>query len=92
MAESGVSKYKWLIGPLITLIMVAGGLVVSWTTTKAAVAEMQKDVAKMEQKAENLENKIHDIELKTAVDSSILQSLQSDVTEIKKDVKKLLEH
>ena len=89
--DTNGNKWKWLVGPVITLAIVLAGFIASWATTKTAVAEIQKDVAKIEQQADELENKVHELEVKGAIDSSVLQNLQSDVAEIKSDVKKLLE-
>lgn len=89
--NSGLSKWKWLVGPIITLAIVAAGFIASWSTTRAAVAEVQKDQVKLEETIDGLEEKVHDVELKTAVDSSILEQLRKDVGEIKSDVKKILE-
>lgn len=88
---NGVSKWKWVIGPFITLFLVGVGFFASWTTMKVSIFEIQKDLINIEQKTESIQDKVHDLEIKGAVDASVLKEVQKDVNEIKNDVKKLLE-
>jgi peptidoglycan hydrolase CwlO-like protein len=86
------AKRDWtrLLGVGITIVVLVAGIITSWATNKAAVAEIQKDQAKIEKRIEKAETDIHDVQLKAVHDSSILESVKEDVTEIKQDVKRLL--
>ena len=89
--ENSAPKWKWLVGPAITLVIVFAGFIASWATVQATVATVQEDVAKIEKKTDQLEDKVHDLEVKGAVDESLLKRIQEDINEIKRDIKKMLE-
>jgi hypothetical protein len=85
-------KRDWtrLIGLGITIIVLIAGIITSWATNNAAVAEIQRDQVKIEERVEKAESNLHDVQLKAVHDSSVLESVKEDVQEIKQDVKTLL--
>lgn len=85
------SKWRWLIGPFITILIVCVGFVGQWVSTRVALAEAQKDISVTEAKVEKIEAKVHNVEINAATNNSVLQSVKEDVSEIKNDVKRLLE-
>lgn len=90
MAENS-SKWRWLIGPAITILIVGIGFIGQWASTKVALAEAQKDIVSTEQRVTKVEDKVRDVELDAATKNSVLKSVKEDVSEIKNDVKRLLE-
>jgi peptidoglycan hydrolase CwlO-like protein len=84
-------SWKSYISAIITVAVLVAGIVGSWYTNKAKVDELTRDYAKIEKRVDAAEAKIHEIELKVAVDSSILATVKEDIAEIKSDVKTLLE-
>ena len=89
-AEKPKRDWTKLLGTIITVVVLSTGIVASWATNSAAVDELQRNQAKLEQRIEKAETKIHDIELKAVADGSLLQAVKEDITEIKQDVKTLL--
>lgn len=78
------------LGIGITIIVLIAGIITSWATNNAAVAEIQRNQTKVEQRIEKAEENIHDVQLKAVAESSTLKTVQADVAEIKADVKELL--
>lgn len=84
--------WKNYISAIITVAVLVAGIVGSWYTNKAKVDELGRNYAKIEERVTAAEAKIHEIELKVAVDASLMQIVKEDVAEIKRDVKRLLEN
>jgi len=71
---------------IITVLVLGAGIVASWSVTRSELQAAQEDIEKLEK----VKEKVYEIELKAAAESSDLQALKDDVKEIKEDVKKLL--
>ena len=78
------------IGVGVTIFVLIAGMITSWATNNADVAEMKRNHAKLEQRVDGAEDNIHDVQLNAVAESTTLKKVQDDVTEIKKDVKELL--
>ena len=94
LAESRVSqKIEWIkfVGPVITVVVLFVGIIGSWVTNNAAIEALQKTTATQSRKIDAVESTARKLEVNAVRESSVLKSVKEDVSEIKSDVKKLLE-
>jgi septal ring factor EnvC (AmiA/AmiB activator) len=84
MKEPG---YKWMIGPMITIIVLVFGLATSWGVTKTSLDMIDTQLVKVELKLNAHEDKIRDIQIQQAGTNQVLKSIQSSLEEIKEDLR-----
>lgn len=96
--ESAVETSKKYIGWIQSVIAVAAvviGLGINWGVTKTKIEVLEGTVDHMEQvlqgRLDKAENDVHELQLKQAGDDQILRVIQTDIAEIKKDVKQIIE-
>lgn len=76
-----------IIGPAITVAVLATGIIGSWYSNKESVSTLKIDYSKLENKVSKLEDSSHDIELKVVEEKSDLASVKENLQEVKQDVK-----
>ena len=84
-------KYLRIIQSVIALTVLVIGLGINWGMTKSELATLKSKHEELLSKIDKAEGSIFQLQLKQAGDDQVLKTLQVDIMEIKKDVKKLLE-
>ncbi len=84
-------NFTKIIGPTIAIISLSVGIIGTWATNNSDISSLQEDVAAIIKKIDRFESTVHDLEVNAVRESSITKSMKEDVTEIKADVKKLLQ-
>ena len=82
-------KYKWLLGPMLTISMVVCGLATSWGVTKTSLDIVENKTKELEVTIKEHENKIREIQIKQAGSTEILKNIQKSLEEIKEDLRAL---
>ena len=85
------SDFKWL-SPAITVTVLVCGLGTNWGMTKTSLDTSKNQVAKIELKVEQHEDKIRDIQIQQAGNIEILKNIQTTLEEIKEDLRVLRSH
>ena len=85
------SDFKWL-SPAITVTVLVCGLGTNWGMTKTSLDTIKNQVAKIELKVEQHEDKIRDIQIQQAGNIEILKNIQTTLEEIKEDLRVLRSH
>jgi septal ring factor EnvC (AmiA/AmiB activator) len=88
--NTDLKKYQWILAPLVTFLIFAGGIAVQWATTKAAVAAIQTDQQSVNDRVSTVEKKVQEQEVKSATTNTTVEDIRDDVKEIKKDIKEIL--
>lgn len=92
--ESSGKLFKW-IQSIIAIVVVIVGLGVNYGVTKTKIDVLQEKVTTYERVLNNrivkTEHDVHELQLKQAGDDQLLQNMQNDISEIKSDVKALVE-
>jgi hypothetical protein len=88
-----LSELKWL-QTAIAIIAVIIGLGINWGITKTKLevlsTRQEETVANYQERTKTLEEQVRELQIKQASNDQILQTIQSDIREIKDDVKKLI--
>ncbi len=83
-----------ILSTIIGIIVVLGGFTGQYFTNKAAVAELEKDVAKIEEVftvyKEKTEERILDMKLDITSSTSDITTIKEDIGEIKVNIRALL--
>jgi len=79
-----------MIAPGLTILFFVGGFVAQWAIMKSAVAGVQKGQEINTARINDAEDKIQKIEVGTAVSATDIRTIKDDLSEIKKDVKSIL--
>lgn len=97
----GEWKWKFLVGPLVTLLIVGVGFLGSWFTVQANVGELRVDQQRIEQRVDQHEEEITDIKIQDARDSQVIKNIgdtlqkieqqTSQIPQIKADIQSLKE-
>ena len=97
MADNGNGKKALdikMIATVIGMTIMLSGLIGQWFTHKAAVAELQQDVVKIEQAfsgyKEITDERIMSMKLDITSSTADIATIKEDISEIKTDVKTLL--
>jgi hypothetical protein len=89
------SKFAKYIQSIVALVIIIVGLGVNWGISTTKISVLEQRVASFEElmttRIGKTEQDIHELQLKQAADDQLLQTMQSDITEIKTDVKKIIE-
>jgi uncharacterized membrane protein (DUF106 family) len=71
------------MSPILAVVVLAAGIVATWTTLKADVTAAKDNITTLEQKVDANETRVREIELKDAGDTQILKNIERDVGDIK---------
>ena len=82
-------KYKWLIGPILSVSILVCGFATSWGVTKSSIDNLKTKINRIEISLDQNEEKIREIEIKQASSNEILKSIQKSLEEIKVDLRAL---
>lgn len=78
------------IQAFVYIIVIVIGMGVSWGVSTSKLSAMQATVTSMQQQLNQTEQDLRELQLKQAGDDKVLETLQKDITEIKSDLKKLI--
>jgi len=85
LEKNGKRSEKWYVGPLTTVLIIIAGLAVQWGMMTAGTSYLENRVSKLEETVSKLT-------VSQARDDELIKGIKEDVTEIKKDVKTVLEN
>lgn len=81
------TKYKWLIGPVVTLLVIVSGFSVGWGAVQSKISAQGTALVELKARVTVAESRIRDVELTSVSISTQLTNLQTTMNEIKSDVK-----
>lgn len=88
-AAKGDWKWKFLVGPLVTLTIVGVGFLGSWYTVKANVGELKTDQARIEDRVDRHEDEITDIKIKDARNSQVIENIGDTLQKIEQQTSQI---
>ena len=88
-AQKGEWKWKFLVGPFVTLVIVGVGFLGSWFTVQANVGELKTDQQHLEQKVDQNEKEITDIKIEDARNSQVIENIGDTLRKIEQQTSQI---
>lgn len=80
---------KWIVGPLITVVVVSLGFAGSWFTVKADVGELRADTLKIESRVDQHHDDLSNIKIKDAEQSQIVKNVSQSLSRIEEQTQNI---
>ena len=80
-------KYKWLIGPILTILVLVAGFSVGWGAVQSRISAQGVAIVELKARVTVAESRIRDVELTSVSISTQLTNLQNTMDEVRADVK-----
>jgi len=82
-------NYKWLIGPIVSLCIVAIGWLGGWYTLRANVVHLEKQQSALEQTTDRHEVEIVNIKVKDASQTQVIVNIHQLLNKIEAQTQKI---
>ena len=84
------SRSKWFVGPIITVVIAAVGVFVSWGMMMKTTEYLQAEVETLQTKVSNSDLEIMGLKLAQVKNDTMLVQIKDDVKEVKDNVNRLV--
>jgi len=84
------SRNKWVIGPLVTVIIAAVGVFISWGMMMKTTEYLQAQVDSLETRVNAADLEITGLKMSQVRNDTVLIQIKDDVKEVKDNVNKLI--
>lgn len=89
MSEGSAEKIiKWVTF-FLPILVVLVGLGINWGVTKTELSDVKYRMEELRNKRNKLQSDVHELQLKQASETQILENIRSNLKEIKIDIKDL---
>lgn len=89
MTQTPEWRFKWVVGPIITLFLVSIGFLGSWFTVQANVDELKADQTEITVRVKTTEDNINNIKIKDAEQSQIVKDISKSLKKIEEQTSSL---